>query len=292
MGDDDCDSGAILCSATGVMMNVRQLRGYLVRFFGLFHRARREREFAEELESHLALRIEDNIRAGMSPEEARRQAQIKLGGMTWTQELHREQRGLPMLETLLHDVRFGLRTLRNNKGFTAVAILSLALGIGANTAIFSLIDTVLIKTLPVKNPEQLVLLERGDVPPGPQRSLSRAFFEQTRAQRETLAGVCAFETSPRVNVVLDGQSEIAKAQRVTGGFFAVLGVNAFLGRTITEEDDKVPGAHPVVVISHGYWRRRFASDPAIVGKTIALNGHPFSIIGVTPPEFFGAVLFL
>jgi predicted permease len=271
-------------------MHIRQLRGWLVRLFGLFHRARREQEFAEELASHLAFHIEDNLRAGMSPEEARRQALIKLGGVTLTQERYREQRGVPMLETLLQDLRFGLRMLWKNKGFTAVATLSLALGIGANTAIFSLIDTVLLKMLPVKNPEQLVFLERGDVPPGPQRSLSYAFFEQARAQRDVLAGVCTFATHPRVNVVLDGQAEVANAQRVTGGFFAVLGVNAMLGRTITEEDDKVPGAHPVVVVSYRYWQRRFARDPGVVGKTIALNGYPFTIIGVTPGEFFGAVV--
>src|SRR5262245_49277157 len=291
MGDDDRDSGALLCSAAGVMMNVRQLRGYLVRFFGLFLRARREREFDEELESHLAMHIEDNLRAGMSPEEARRVALSKLGGVTLTKELRREQGGLPMLETLLQDLRFGLRMLWNDKGFTAIALLSLALGIGANTAIFSLVDTVLLKTLPVKNPEQLFSLERGDVPPGQSRpAFPRAFFEQARMQQELLAGVCTFATNPRVNVVLNGQPEIARAQRVSGGFFAVLGVNALLGRTITEEDDKVPGAHPVVVLSHHYWRRRFASDPAIVGKSISLNGHPFTIIGVTPPEFFGAIV--
>src|SRR6266540_2729556 len=158
MGDHDGDSGALLCATAGVVMRIRQLRGWLVRLFGLFHRARREREFAEELESHLAFHIEDNLRAGMSPEEARRQALIKLGGVTLTQERYREQRGLPMLETLVQDLRFGLRMLRKNPGFTAIALLSLALGVGANTAIFSLMDAVLFKMLPVKNPEQLVFL--------------------------------------------------------------------------------------------------------------------------------------
>src|SRR5215468_5907858 len=264
-------------------MRIRQIRGWLARLFGMFHRARREREFAEELESHLAMHIEDNLRAGMSPKEARRVALIKLGGVTLTNELRREQGGLPMLETLLQDLRYGLRMLWKNKGFTAIAVLSLALGIGANTAIFSLVDTVLIKMLPVKNPEQLVFLE------GPMRTVSYAFYEQARAQRETLAGVCNLDSS-RVNVALDGQAELARVERVTGGYFAVLGVNALLGRTITEEDDKVPGGHPVVVISHRYWQGRFAADPAIVGKTISLNGHSFTIIGVTPPEFFGVAV--
>src|SRR5262249_23389784 len=266
------------------------LRIFIHRLRGLFLKRKMERHLEDEIRSHLDMQIEDKLGLGMSPEVARYEALRKFGGVEQVKESYRDRSSLSFVDSTLQDLRYGLRMLGKNKGFTAIALLSLALGIGANAAIFSLVDAVLIKMLPVKNPEQLVSLERGDVPPGPMRTLSRAFFEQARAQRETLAGVCTFETDPRVNVALDGQAEVAKAQRVTGSFFAVLGVNPLLGRNVTEEDDKVPGAHPVVVISYRYWRRRFASDPAIVGKTISLNGHPFTIIGVTPPEFFGAVV--
>jgi predicted permease len=195
-------------------------------------------------------------------------------------------------DEMFQDLRYGARMLLKNKAFTAVAVFSLALGIGANTAIFSLMDAALLKMLPVKNPEQLVFLERVGITSNFKRTseLSYAFFEQLRAQREVLAGVCTIVGNPRVNVVVDGQAEVADVQMVSGGFYAVLGVNAILGRTIAEDDDQVPGGHPVAVISHHYWQRRFARDPAIVGKSIAVNGHPFTIIGVTPFDFFGVTV--
>src|SRR5262247_573153 len=259
------------------------LRLFIHRLCGLFLKRKLEQELEDEIRAHLDMQIEDNMRIGMSPEEARYEALRKFGGVEQIKESYRDRSSLSAVDSTLQDLRYGLRMLWKNKGYSAIAVLSLALGIGANTAIFSLVDTVLLKTLPVKNPEQLVFLE------GPMRTVSYAFYEQARAQRETLAGVCNFDSS-RVNVAVDGQAEVAKAQRVTGGYFAVLGVNTLLGRNVTEEDDKVPGAHPVVVISYRYWQGRFASDPAIVGKAISLNGHPFTIIGVTPPEFFGAAV--
>src|SRR5262249_20047368 len=255
----------------------------------LFRKARKDQELTEEIEAYLEMLVEQKINEGLDQAEARRAALMELGGREQVKEKVREARAGHHLETLLQDLRHGLQTLGRNPGFTAVAVLSLALGIGANTAIFSLMDAALLKMLPVKNPEQLVLIERDDGAPVTKgsRDLPYAFFEQLRGKPEVLAGVCAFLGRDRINVAVDGQAEVAYAQEVSGGFFAVVGVNALLGRNITEEDDNVPGARPVIVISYNYWQRRFARDPAIVGKSIAVNGHPFTIIGVAPPDFFG-----
>jgi predicted permease len=190
---------------------------------------------------------------------------------------------------MFQDLRFGARMLLKHKGLTLVAVLSLALGIGANTAIFSLIDAVLMKMLPVKHPEQLVFLEESGDSQGRKRrsDISYEFFDRLRRQPEGLVEVCTFSTRRPLNALVGDRTEVAQTQQVSGGFFAVLGTAAIMGRTFTDDDDKVPGAHPVAVISYNYWHRRFARDPAIVGKTISVTGYPFTIIGVTPPEFFG-----
>jgi predicted permease len=253
----------------------------------LFHKSRREQELTEEIDTYLAMLIEQKIEQGLDPEEARRAALIEIGGKQQLKDRVWDVSVGNQLVILWQDLRYALRMMRRNPGFTAVAVLSLALGIGANTAIFSLVDAVLLKMLPVKDPEQLVFLEKGGIPKvKDSRNLSYAFFERLRAQRDLLAGVCTFN-GISLNVVVDGQADLAEGQWVSGNFFAVLGVHALLGRIITEDDDKVPGGHPVVVISYNYWQQRFARDPAIVGKSIAVNGHPFTIIGVTPPDFFG-----
>lgn len=263
------------------------LRVLVSRFIGLFRKGRLEEELNVELCSHLEMLVEENLRKGMSPEEARYAALRSFGGVEQVKEIYREKRGLPMIETLLQDLRYGSRMLAKSPGFTAVVVLSLALGIGANTAIFSLIDAVLLKMMPVRNPEQLVQLTWTAPDGRPDDSFSYPGFEEFRDHNQVFSGVFAFESLDRVNVGVNGQGELVAGQVVSGNYYSVLGVNAVAGRTIGPEDDRVPGPSPVAVISYNYWKRRFNFDPAVVGKGITLNGSPFTIIGVTPSEFFG-----
>jgi predicted permease len=263
-------------------MDIRQLRGWLVRLFGIFTRQRREREFAEELESHLAFHIEDNVRAGMSPEEARRRALIKLGGVTLTQERYREQRGLPMLETLIQDLRFGLRMLRKNPGFSLIAILTLALGIGANTAIFNVVNALLLKPLPYRNPEQLVWMAEVYSQPKIERvSVSHFFAWSTQSQ--TLAQLAAYEPD---NLTLTGAGEPERldVNRVSAQFFAVLGVQPLRDRNFLPAEDR-PGGARAALISHSLWQRRFSADQQIIGRSITLNNQGYIVVGVLPPDF-------
>jgi putative ABC transport system permease protein len=263
-------------------MHIRQLRGWLVRLCGLFHSKRREREFAEELESHLALHIEDNLRAGMSSEEARRVALVKLGGVTQVQELHREQRGLPMLETLFHDLRFGARMLFKNPGFALIAVVTLALGIGANTAIFSVVNAVLIRAIPYRDADRLVTVwekhSRSD-----QNTISPANFFDWQEQSTSFEGLAAF-ADVRGSLTGDGEPEEVPAQRTTGNLFSVLGVPALLGRTLTPEDGK-PGQNNVIILSYGLWQRRFGGDANIIGRKVLLGATENTVVGVMPPEF-------
>ncbi len=182
----------------------------------------------------------------------------------------------------LQDIRYASRVLRRSPGFAAAAMLSLALGVGANTAIFSLIDAVLLRMLPVKHPEQLVLLRN----PGSE-GFSYAEFQQLRDRNTVFSGMFAFRPVDKLRANLNGQTEIATGQLVSGNYYSVLGVNAVLGRTSNTQDESAPGGNPVAVITHGFWERRFARDPSVVGRTIRLNGNPFTIIGVTPADFFG-----
>src|SRR5579863_7224748 len=197
------------------------------------------------------------------------------------------------MENLLQDIRFALRTLGKNPGFTPVAVLTLALGIGANTAIFSLTDQVLLRLLPVERPKELVVLRSPGPSPGRNwndgpggTSFSYPAYKDLRDQNQVLAGLIA-RFSTQVSVVAQGSSELATGELVTGNYFRVLGVQPTMGRVFGAEDETAPGANSVVVLSHGYWKRRFGLDPNILNKQLVVNGHSLTVVGVSRAGFSG-----
>jgi predicted permease len=290
----------------------------------------RELEMADEMAQHLEAVYEDALSDGLTEQEAYRRATAHIKDWRLLEcELIRSKRPIAHkwiskrlaaeariesrigrggigMGSLGQDLRYGSRMLLRNKGFTAVAVLSLALGIGANTALFSLVDAVLLKMLPVSEPQQLVLFNwfsgarlmyrrhDGSMKRDPvtkevtSTSFSYWTFEQLQQTNESLSEVFAFAPIEQLNVNVDEQAEIASGQLISGGYYDGLGVRAMIGRTITRSDDSAQ-ADPVVVITHRYWQRRFNRDSSVIGRTINVNNVAFTVIGVTPPEFFGAL---
>jgi putative ABC transport system permease protein len=261
---------------------MRSLRAWLARFAGQFDKARSDAELADELESHLQLHIEDNLRAGMTAEQARRHALIKLGGLDQTKEACRDRRGIPWLDSLLQDARFGLRLLRKNLGFTVVAVATLALGIGANTAIFSVVNAVLLRTLPFSQRDRILSLHvrlpdfSYELPFNAPNY--RAFGEQQRSF-ETMA-IYSDQYSELSGA---GAPERVETLRSSATLFPLLGVAPMLGRSFTAEEDQ-PG-YRVAILSYGLWQRRYGGDPKIIGRTIELDRDPYTVIGVMPNSF-------
>ena len=258
-------------------------REWLVRLWGTLRRGRRDVDLEAELRLPLELSAEHARRRGVSTADADRAAVMRSGTLARSLDAMRDQRGLPWLEDLARDLRYGLRTLRRNPMFTSVAVLTLALGIGANTAIFSLADAVLLRALPVPNPHELVMLrQRG--PSGDMLPFTSGAADSLAGSHEVLAGLAAFRPVLNAHVTVNGDTELALMQAVSGNYHAVLGIRAQLGRTLAGDDR---GA--VAVISHRYWQRRFASEPAAIGRTIDVQGRAVTIVGITPPAFFGTV---
>ena len=261
------------------------LNDLLFRVRSLLRRGRMERELDNELQFHLAHQVEKEMRAGLPPADARRSAQMALGGLERTKDECREARGTAGLEASVQDIRYALRVLRKSPAFTSVAVLSLALGIGANTAIFTLMDALMLRSLPVKAPGQLYRL----APAGQAGILEGSNFrlyETMRDRSKSFSGILLYNPN-QWQVGLGGEVELAYGQCVTGNYYPLLGVQALAGRTLTEEDDRTAGGNPVAVLSHAYWERRFGRDPNVLGRTITINQAPFTVVGVTPPEFFG-----
>jgi predicted permease len=248
-----------------------------------------DRDLEEEIRFHVDMKAQAAAESGPPASDTERAAHVQFGGITLWRELSREAWGWSALEHLFQDLRYAARMLRRNPGFAAVAVLSLALGIGANTAIFSLIDTVLLRMLPVEKPEQLVFVDNvgtrggGGAPPYP-------CFEEFRDRNHYFSGLAAF--SPyNMRISIDGRPEEVIAQQASGNYFELLGVRAWAGRTFGPADDSAIGRGgpdgPVAVISYRYWKQRFGMSPAALGKVVQLQGRPVTIVGVTPPEFFG-----
>ena len=250
------------------------IRAWLVRLAGLFGKTAKDRELEAEIESHLQLHADDNLQRGMSAEEARRQAVLRLGGAETIREEYRERRGLPAIETLLHDLRYGVRLLRKNPGFSAVAVLTLALGIGANTAIFSLVNSILLRPLPYPEPDR-ILAASGTYPGG--------FFVGLRDQARTM-DVAAYGWLNGYNLSGNGEAIRVDGNEVSGNLFTVLGEPAALGRAFTLQDN-APGKDQIVILSDSFWRQRFDADPRIIGRWITLDDVSRQVVGVMPPGF-------
>jgi len=194
------------------------------------------------------------------------------------------------VNTLFQDVRYALRMLRKNPAFSLIVIVTLALGIGANAAMFSLTDRVLLQRLPVSNPDQLLVFStQAPFEKEPVSSFSYPMYRDLRDRNQVLSGMIA-RGGVSMNVSYGDQTERASGELVSGNYFEVLGVRPWAGRLLTQEDDRTPGAHPVAVISYGFWERRFGKDQSIIGKTILVNEHPLTLLGVTPPNFYGVYL--
>jgi predicted permease len=269
------------------------IRDLLYRLRALFRRNSLEAEMDAELRAHLEHQTEKHLRAGLPPEEAARRARLEFGGLEQVKEECRDAWGVRFISELAQDVRYGLRQLRRNPGFTAVAVLTLALGIGANTAIFSVIDAVMLRSLPVRDPQQLVLLgwhsqhtPRKITESGHNGGVSYPVFERFSALNNVFSGIFGFASSGTLNATINHQASLASAEMVTGTYFSGLGVRPLLGRAIVPEDER-PGTPNVAVLSYRYWDRQFDRSRLVLGKTITLNRAPFTIIGVAPPEFLG-----
>jgi putative ABC transport system permease protein len=254
------------------------------RLLALFRRNRLEASLDEELRVHLEMLVEENIRRGMAPEEARYAALRSFGGVEQAKEEYRDQRGLPMLETLAQDIRSGFSQLRRNPAFAAVAILTLALGIGANTAIFSVVYAVLLKPLPFRSPGQLVrVFEANDRAGISAEGCSYLEIQEWQRQNNVFSGMTAVQAH-ELTLTGRGEPSVVRVSDVTANFFSVMGVPPLLGRTFLPEDGE-QGAAPVAVLSEGLWRSRFGADPDLIGRTIDLDKRSFTVIGVMPRDF-------
>ena len=255
----------------------------------LWHRDRVNDDLDREVRAVFDILVDEKTRAGLSLEQARRSAALELGREASLTQQVREARAGASIDAVIKDVRYGARMLRANPGFTFVVVLSLAAGIGANSAIFSIANAMLLKTMPIADPDHVYIVRYQSRLPVTQR-LSYSFFDQLRAGFPAPDGLAAISRVARMRLASDGEPQSASVQLVTGEFFSVLGVGAQSGRVLTPGDNRTLGGHPVTVISDAFWRRKFAAAADVIGRDITFNGVHFSIVGVAPAGFTGVWL--
>jgi predicted permease len=274
---------------------VKRLRAFWLRLAGTVHGQARD-TFAEELEGHIQMHTEDNRRKGMSAAEARRNAVMKLGGVEQTRELYRDRQTLPILEVFMQDVRYGLRMLRKNPGFTAVAVLSLALGIGANTTIFTVVNAILLNALPVRDLPRLVEMDTIDTKTlvtqarSEKLGMSLPNFQDYRRNNTVFTDLAAFLP---LTLTWSGGAEPRQIQGelVSANYFDVLGVQPIRGRFFMADEDTKPNGNDVAVLSYALWANKLGSDSSIIGKPLILNARPYTVIGIAPRGFRGTITF-
>jgi predicted permease len=274
-------------------------RSFATGLRSLFRKNQVDRELDEELSAYLEMEAAEKIKQGMSRKEALRAVRLERGSLEVSKEIVRSGGWESFVETYWQDLRFGVRSLRKSPGFTAVAVLTLALGIGANTTIFSFIDAILLRSLPVREPQQLVVFSwsahahpklKGHSDYGDCQNLtgdcsfSIPFFKTLRAHTNTLSGMAAFAGPLDYDLSGNGPASMAQGQYVSGDFFATLGVNTIIGRQLGMWDDS-PSAPPAIVLSYAYWRRAFGGDRSVVGRMVRLNNIFAVIVGVAEPRF-------
>ncbi|HZZ20589.1 MAG TPA: ABC transporter permease [Opitutaceae bacterium] len=289
-----------------MLKGLAYLRRLGSRIASVFTGRRADASMSDEMRSHIDLQAEEYVKDGMAPADAIARATREFGHVDGVQETCRDERGFPWVSQLAQDLKYGVRMLVRSPGFTCVAVLTLGLGIGVNAGVFSLMDEVLLKQLPVKDPAGLTLFRwaspkdfpvpvDGTFEPDPSTKLTTCssftttVFERFKAQGKLLDGVCAFCGLEQSTLVIDGKAEsVEQGEMVSGDFFNVLGLPPEIGRVIEAGDDR-PGAQGVAMISHRYWVRRFGADPSVVGKSFTVNGSPVTIVGVTASRFTGTL---
>ena len=263
---------------------MRRLRILLSRVRGLVRTRDLDQDLREQIDTHLEEATEEYLLQGLAPEEARRAALLRFGSIVQVEEACRDARGR-WHQDLSKDVRYGLRTFRRNPGFATIAVVSLAMGIGANAAIFSIVNSLMFRARPVSDPDRLVELFVGDRD-SPYETTSYPSYAEFRDRNEVFTGLAAYGIT-QFKLAAGDDVEQLWGEVVSGNYFDVLGVQPHIGRMLSAGDDVVPGGSPVVVIGFGLWQRRFYADPDLIGKAISINGQPLTVVGIAPARYTG-----